>query len=70
MAAILQMHDDDTMRETLDRLERATEAFHGFMSLINGGECLKGSELYRLLEPVEAEFDAALNCLRTSTGRL
>lgn len=65
-AEILEVINGSPMLEATDRLDAATKAFHGFMSLINDGENLNGAELYCLLAPIEQEFDAALQCLRTA----
>lgn len=51
------------LNEARDRLHRCVKAFSVFMQLVKDGEGLDGEAIYCLLEPVESEICAGVECL-------
>lgn len=62
-AGQLSPEQTQALTEARDRLRRARLAFSAFMTLVKDGESLNGEALYCLLEPLEAELDAGVQCL-------
>lgn len=59
------MSDNDVvvMNRAHEHLNKALKAFCVFMQLVKDGEGLNGEMIYCLLEPIESEICAGVECL-------